>query len=61
MEIKVLEKRILELDREIKNILEISSIDLGNIEYDNDQEEELYKKLHDIVGHPAYIHFILNR
>lgn len=60
MDIKVLEKQVRKLDKEIFTILESSGYDLENVDYDKKKDYALYSVMHDIISHLAYINYKLN-
>lgn len=65
MNIKELELKILELDKEIKKLLDESgyfnSESLEMVTYDNTDLEDcmMYKEFRQIFGHLEYVHFVV--
>lgn len=59
MNIKELEKRVIELDAEMQTIIEEVGEDLEKLEVLK-KKDKLYQELHDIMGHYVYIHYLLN-
>ncbi len=59
MNIKELEKRVIELDGEMQAVIEEVGEDLDKLE-SLKRKNKRHRKLHDVIGHYVYIHYILN-
>lgn len=59
MNIKELEKRVIELDTQMQAVIEEVGEDLEKLEALKRKDKQ-YRKLHDVIGHYVYIHYLLN-